>query len=813
MLNSRLLLGLALVASATLSACGTDTRSHDHASVDGSSVRGDGSTASDEPRPDAHGNERVWTDAAIPVDAPAGLESSLQGDLATDASPLADATSWPDLGPCGLVVCDDHNPCTEDQLGADCHCVHQPTPEGQRCDDLDPCTQNDRCVSGACRGEARSSHMEVMSSVRGYGEVDSTRGRYVLLPGGRAVYASGYALSLLSTDGERVELLDRRKSLRWVASDRTSGNYRPRSFLLDLGEGRVAFVWSDHGADIYDVSTGKFIELNRYSDDETVFGAAARDGTMWTCFLSTLTRRTIDAQGLPRAMNPFSVSGAGVCHDLSLAPDNKSLWMATTKGLYAIDITDPASPKGLKALLTDKFVLDVRVSDDFVALREVLTNDGYSRQVRVLRRDTYEDVLTIKHQGTKEVPVAFEFVGKTLIVQRTISENGCASNLADVYVPDGHGFRLARTRVVREGCGISIEVPPSVSGDNRTIVGAYSELVQLNAAGDDFTYLSGRFHGPHGRYVSLGSDIFASASGAAMHLLNLSDPRNPVVLGRQRMPDATHAWSFLLRNGGLPTTPTGYGQIGKASLVWLDGTAMPTVAGSIRPVTPNSQWTGMGRVLVRVEPASSSGYDIERIDTSTFTRDGEQAIHGSMSPRLTAEASPGFTTRQALRTAMDPSNGDIVIAEVFVNPGPPAVRETVVTRARWHGSEYVRVSSASLPFAAEHFRTLRGESVVASLSQITLVSSDGTIVRSMERPSGEEITSIGVVGAMLYLVVLPVGSKDYTLVAVHADTLADVDRLPNFGGGPGGRGMVGATGQALLVASGGDLLLVSPTCP
>ncbi|MBP7127069.1 hypothetical protein KBD49_11965 [Myxococcota bacterium] len=101
--------------------------------------------------------ERPWGCVFSPMEGPCS-----DGNACTEGDRCVQGACLP--GP--PVVCDDRNPCTDDQCdpARGCRFVANTLP----CDDGDPCTEGDRCVQGTCRpGLPRSCDDQVLCTLDG----------------------------------------------------------------------------------------------------------------------------------------------------------------------------------------------------------------------------------------------------------------------------------------------------------------------------------------------------------------------------------------------------------------------------------------------------------------------------------------------------------------------------------------------------------------------------------------------------------------------------------------------------------------------
>lgn len=463
-----------------------------------------------------------------------------------------DAGPPPDAGACA-----DDDPCTAEFINEQGECMRPPAPDGTVCDDGRACTTRDQCLAGSCRGESTSSLPPAIQSTLWSFGADPIEGGKPPLEGlaeflsedrllfGESLGAAGLSVSLVRAGPDGLQTLDQASLNLRVEHFFGGRNWSDRllTFFVPLGPNRVVAVGTRQYLELLDTDRDRLTSLSKYTlpfADDIVAGVG-RESRFWVCSGYWIVGYTVSSTNTiaPDPLHQIPLSAP--CHSLSLSENGSLLWVATSKGLVAIDLTPSSGPVARAAILQQQGFFHLQVNNTYGVAQELL-NDGELGKVFVYRTQDLETskaptpVFTL---SPSEGPTVWERpVGTVLYEHGLLVEWFRVSGETRAYqleyhpmTPSGPGAAVHQ-RVLREGNEVGLHLSPLILAGRgrRAITQPWRRLVEIGASGE-LSFSTGTRHGSLERVWKAEDGSFRAAGPFGIHQLTVADPLAPVLTG------------------------------------------------------------------------------------------------------------------------------------------------------------------------------------------------------------------------------------------------------------------------------------------
>lgn len=602
-----------------------------------------------------------------------------------------------DPGPCGFGApfsCEDGNSCTVDSIDDECACHHEPAEDGTSCSDGDVCTLNDHCEAGRCTAERYVSAPAVIGTLDSFGANPGLRTLVALPSERRAVFATNGELALVGMDGERLTILDRSEMGAPLDSDFVSSMIpvlRPRTFVVPLTPERIAVVARNWGIDLYDLDGDRITPSERFGFLDTDLRAAAGAGArIFTCVVSTVHSYAIDPATSAISAGPtLQLPGGKTCHGLALGSDGTTLWAATSGGLQRLDVSNPdGSILFQSTSLASSYLIDVSLSDSFVAVLEVRETFSGVSDVVVLSTDTLGEVarFTAVLGDDGRVPIGFRLMGDDrLLLQWSQEADDCVVQTVEVHALGTTGATLLDEWTSLDACSNPVARPTfnTTASATHAAIEPVHQLVRVDASTGAITPLSGLAQGSFERVRGAGSTAIEVYGPASTQLVDIATPDAPALVQGGLVSPMTLDWlRLVLPNAAEPliaTTrslqPNVTGR--RMTLLSSNGRDLPAVIGSIQNENSKGEWAAAARSLFHVTAAGEMEFRIQRFPTASLDEGGDQTLVADLDQVVTAPA-PEELDRSRFAFSVDPRTGDLGLAESRTDGGA-----NFVTRFSW----------------------------------------------------------------------------------------------------------------------------------
>lgn len=705
-----------------------------------------------------------------------------------------------------LQLCDDGNSCTRDFRDETGACVFQTLPDGTLCDDGDVCTSEDHCVAGRCMGRLNNSVPQVLGTARSF-DPDGSSAIATLLPGDRAIFGSASTYTLVKIAGDQLLPLDHIESPIYARLDQLSPwiwVFEPATFIVPLGSHRIAIVGKPQSimaVDVYDVSQDRFVLQARYGDS-TLGGVGAAVGhgnQIWLSSGGALAELEVEASGEIAVVNRYGLPAGTSCHGLALSADGATLFVASSKGLLVLDVSN-ASIQQVGNALSDRFLVQVAVNDGYLALFELLDNYG-TADVHVLRRDTLAEIATF-HNSEGEPPVGFAFADAGLLLERR-----AGGQTAEIYELGPGGVTLRNRWSICSSC-VDAAHPALMAGSGAyAVMGADREIVRIDADTGVPHPITGPAQGSFARLRSAGQATLVAHGSSSMQLVDLTTPAAPrMAAGGLTLPTgvgklhmevsaADHHATFLnVRDYLKPLN----GAV--TSLYWPNAGALPTVAGSIVNDVSDGDWVAAGAFFYQIIADGHGKFRVRRFAAASIGTQDRQQIVPDLDQVLTPELPAGFGSATLNFAGVDALSSAWVIVQDDLS-------SALITRFELGPQGYVTAWSRKYALQGDSimdFAVLGGRSVLAQQTTVVELDAFGDVAAQRHFTNQGILGILGLTSGRLYL------ATQSGVAVLRADDLSDLAsyRTPTWETVTS----MAEVGQLLAFGSSSTLTVASPQC-
>ena len=597
---------------------------------------------------------------------------------------------------CTVAACDDGEPCTAD-LCTDTGCNHQPLQDGVTCDDHNPCTDNDQCLAGVCQGAPRSSQAEVLSTVPTFGAYRSDEGPPLqgfaaVLPNDRLLFAdrlatgnAGTSLVLTELDGGQLNVLDTYTSKLMVAGEPGGGldwTFRLLGHLVPLSQGRVALVVANQGIEILDTSGGKLALVASFplSSTDPIYGAVGRDNRFWTCYPG-LESYSLQDDGTLNA-SPLGGFPLGTCKALAISPDGQELFVSGNQSLTSLNVAGDNAIVEHTNTSTGPFG-SLATGAGYVVGIQLFAATGIG-DVQVFNASDLSLITTLPRQSS-DIPRAVAISGNDLFVQWNRGDGGWCTIAIDRYAlqPSGPVRDLSFTLrdvycAAEEASKIDWHLVPLWAQGSYTIVDPGLDVLQWQT--NSVNALTGPRHGAIEKLWAISGTELDAVGLDSVHRINLADPRQPrFALGGRVLSRETNPLRFAVAEHGefesrlvnVQTTGVVMQDATSVHISRLSGglAAPPVNAGTLLLDGGPAYLISSGGSLFQVATVGTADFRVRRFGASSGLRaQGDVTLSADHDDEVSLNGSPEFSSRLAPLMAADDRSGDLVIAELRMDP-------------------------------------------------------------------------------------------------------------------------------------------------
>jgi hypothetical protein len=671
--------------------------------------------------------------ATVEMDSPANLPSDT-GSERTSTDPadiaIADTSDGPAI---------DHSGSTEAATSCD--------PAG--CDDDNACTDNDRCVAGICVGTPRVSTPSVLGLAHAFGSAPALETVVAFPSANRAIFLTRNQLTLAAIQGDSLEALD---AVEWgsyvhsVQASPTIWVQRPGTFILPMSDSRVVVIGSNWSIDLYSIAQDRLHLSARFGfgsgGQDMVAGATVKGNSVWTCVGNWIQRYALDGAGTSWKQSPgFTLPGTHNCYALALSPDGQLL-AATSSGLDVVDISkDDGTGVLLKTVETGKFVLDVVSSGKIIGLYELTDTAGAAGNVIALDATSLTALATFAQDGLT-YPVGATVTSSGLLLEKW-DEQSCRQVSVELHPLAGGNTGATGNFMAMGACRGHFGLPPMViAGAGQLVdVPPTHQVLRIDAATGTMKPLRGKAQGSFAQVHSAGPNLIEALGPYSTHLVDISQPQNPVVrdggllvpmnsdwLRAEIAPDGT---ATLLTIADETLTASGP----RLSLYWRQAGTLPTVAGSLKIQDTLGEWAAAGKFLYQVATEGTGDFHVRRYATASLSRAEDQQPKPDLDQTLPGQPLPAGGLRRGLWLAAAAATDDLVVAENRMNAGKAS---TLLVRYSLAGGSYraAPVRAADSGYAIDLGVNRQGDAVLLFSDRVLLIDREGKTRASYQHPSG-----------------------------------------------------------------------------
>ena len=729
--------------------------------------------------------------------------------------------------------CDDGNRCTTDTFDSNCACVHLAVPDGMSCNDQNSCTQNDVCSAGVCLGVARASAPQVVGRLPSFGHAPGLQTLVAFPREDRALFARAGRLTLVGLDGTQSKLLDDIAMGPLVTADSVGSMVwvsRPRTFLIPVLEHHLAIASVDRGIDLFDLSGDKLTPSERYGFGVGLWPIIAATGSgsrLFACTSYEIQAWSIDSTTFnPRPGMKVELPAGHRCLGLALAPDGKTLYVATAGGLTLVDVsaTDGSLMFGPSAR-EGNMVVDVDARTGYVAVFEVRQATSGFGDVILLSADTLEPVATFAADlgPNGVVPVGFSLLdGDRMLLQTLGAEtDGRALNNAAVLTLGAAPAELSR-RVMFHASASPFRLPSfhTVARGSYAATEPMHQLVRIDPVSGSISPLSSPQQGSFERVRAGGPSTVLAYGPGSVHRVDIADPTAPrVVAGGPVSPldlewlrlDVTDlaAPAFLTISDSISGPVAGP----LTTLLRMDDAGLPRVVGSIANDDAAGPWEAAGSSIFQLSGTGTADLRLRRFPTSSITSTSAQQLDPNLDQVLTTAFPAALDLRKASLFSFDVNSGDLVVVESRVNSSTSGSETPILSAFAANGSTFERRFSQTLAAGiVTRIAMVKGRSVLLVNQRLRVVDRDGTA-----RSVADTDSTIAAIDDLLLLdekklvlaVSFSVPARSKGVVILRTDDFSESaryvtsDSVTSFA----------EVGDSLVFGAKSSLSIATPACP
>ncbi len=559
--------------------------------------------------------------------------------------------------------CGQETPCAAKRINDAGQCMVSIATDGTACSDGNHCTLDARCAAGLCQGQPSTSVGQTLGTFRSFGASPTERAGpsleglasfvsddHILF--GEGLGAGGLSLSLVQVTPAGLVRLDHRQLdidvSRFSASPRDWTD-RFTTFFVPLGSQRVVLVATGQRLELMEIKDQRISTVSTYPlvSPESIGAGVGREDRFWTCAGLQVAAWQIGAAGqiTPVAEAPFIALPSGTCRSLALSNDGQTLWVATVRGLVAIDVSLPAKPTLKRVLFSGQSFAYLQIAGAYLGAQELEPSGGLGRIFVFRATDMSQDTLPTALETFGPLadaaasqwtyPLGFTLLDGEMLVQWFHQKNERRSLVLRRYLVSGSGVSAPKSTLpIREAdeWNLHLSAVQLVSGKRLAVLQPWRRVVELDELGP-MRFRTGLFHGSlesihvreDGQVLALGpfeshvidmQQLSASRGG----MLHSVDTRRLRLAPSAAASGKLHLVTIPLRS----TTPNVYQQGDTAVFSCLrpsaDGNLEPQgelrIAGGLdmpEQSTPAALATSQGQ-LFQVSPTASGDFRIRRFE-------------------------------------------------------------------------------------------------------------------------------------------------------------------------------------------------------
>ncbi|MFZ5896541.1 MAG: hypothetical protein ACOY0T_36135 [Myxococcota bacterium] len=642
--------------------------------------------------------------------------------------------------------CDDQEPCTEDKLDDACVCTHHTRSDGTTCDDANVCTAGDTCQSGVCSGATLSSEPKIVGELRSYGWAPGLQTLVAFPSATRAVFAREKRLTLVGLDGGAANVLDDVPMSASVSSDSVGAMVwvsRPRTFLIPVLEHHLAVASIDRGFDLFDLAGDKIKLAETYGFGTSGWQVVAVTGAgtrMFACTAYQLQAWSINPTTFFMSPGPtLSLPAGHRCQGLSLAPDGKTLYVATSAGLDRIDVANDGSMTAGTSARQGNLVVDVQATASHVAVFEIRDPVSGSGDVIILARDTLQPLATFAASSDPkgQVPIGFSLLDDSRVLLQTlrVNTNNCFLHEAGVFKL-GASLTQLTSRTTLEACQSPYDTPSyhTVANGGFAALEPMHQLVRIDAVDSTMTAIPSPLQGAFERVRAEGGSGVIAYGPGSMHRIDISQAAKPQLLAGG--PIAPLTLEHLRLDVSTPEAATlvtvddpawGRSTGPLTTLLRANASGIPEISGSLANDDPAGPWFATGGSLYQVSTVGSVNFRVRRFATSAIRNTAAQKLSPDLDQELVTQVPAALDVRTTALIHVDAKTADLVVLERRTNSRDTSSDTPIFSRFSLVGDAYERRVSQPLEMGLPaSLATAGGLSVALVSGKLFAIDASGT---------------------------------------------------------------------------------------
>ncbi len=454
---------------------------------------------------------------------------------------------------------------------------------------------------------------------------------------GEALGGTGLSMSLVRMRADGLDVLA--QTTTDLRMDRYFGSWdwsdRFTTFFVPLDETRVVTVASRQRIELFslegDAITSEATLALHPSGDSRIAGAGRGD-RFFTCAGYALATYRIEA-GPAIVEDGAAILLPSSCRGLSMSPDGRTLWAATTRGIAEIDITGTA-PIVVRTLLANtQFFRADEMAGYLVA--QALRSYGELGSIHVFRREdvaaqtmpTAVHTFSPRATGPYARPIGYVRSGDVLGVMWFRLEGTRHTHELDRHrlTDTGVGPRIDHL-VTRdtETLGLHLSALTTASSAHYAVLAPYRRIVRFDVDSSSRA-ITGRGHGTFDRIWPGASRGWLAVGTLDVHRLEVNEPGAPLLReGGTTLAASTdlHRIAPLGRGGAMSllTPPSPHAPnvqtdaaVTRITCLDFDGTDMLAPTGTVTLAGRASVLASAPSRLFRASRVSGSTYRVQRI--------------------------------------------------------------------------------------------------------------------------------------------------------------------------------------------------------
>ncbi len=645
-------------------------------------------------------------------------------------------------------ICDDQNSCTLDSITETCICAHQSLADGTTCDDKNLCTADDVCGNGICVGTVRASTVAAVGTLRSFGQAPGLQTLVAFPDENRAVFARSRRLTLVGLDGDEVKVLDDVAMDPVISADSVGSGVwatRPRTFLIPVLEHQLAIASANRGIDLYDLAGDKIVSSGNYGfgvgGSWPIVAATGGGSRLFVCTSYEVQTWSINrASATPiSSIAKLAMPTGRRCVGLSVSPDGTRLYMGTTSGLQRIDVSATDGSLAFGSFAREgNLVVDVQANAKYVAEYEIRdTTSGYG-DVNVLLADSLEKVtsFTADLTAARDLPIGFSLLdGDRILLQFAQPDAmGCYLTSAVTFAIGAVPTELKR-RTMFDACTSPFRSPSfhTVAHGRYAVVEPMHQLTRIDAESGAIAPLLSPQQGSFESLHADGPNTILAYGWGSVHRVDVKDPTKPQLIGggpasplelewlRLDVTNPTAPWFATVSD---PSWGSLFGPV--TTLLRVDASGLPSVAGSIANDDENAPWAASANAIFQLSATGTADFRLRRFSTSTLTRLSYQSLTPDLEQTLSTSVPSNLGGRTRPQFSIDAKTNDIAILEPRADLTDSSSAVAILSAFAYKSPGFERRFSRTLePGFATSILTAAGRSVLLIAYHLVAVDHDG----------------------------------------------------------------------------------------